>query len=125
MNVILSEIAASDDKLLSFDRRNSKFSVNTSRAAWLYDNIGARYGFVANKSHFHRVAANRFRDRYRGTAFYRPGRDGMLRNLAVGLGNTGDEAARPTLERLAADRSELVAEHARWGLEVLGERPGR
>ncbi|MDX1396757.1 MAG: tRNA epoxyqueuosine(34) reductase QueG [Gemmatimonadota bacterium] len=57
-----------------------------------------------------------FRERYRGTAFRRPGRDGLLRNLAVGLGNTGSADARAMLERLVDDRSELVAEHARWGL---------
>ena len=58
--------------------------------------------------------ADRFRARYRGTAFSRPGRDGLLRNLAVGLGNAGDPAARPILRRLEADPSSLVREHARW-----------
>ena len=57
-----------------------------------------------------------FRQRYRGTAFSRPGRDGLLRNLAVGLGNAGDPAARPVLQRLATDPSPLVREHARWAL---------
>ena len=71
------------------------------------------------------LADEAFRDRYRGTAFYRPGREGLLRNLAVGLGNSGDETVRPTLERLASDRSELVVEHARWGLEALDARPAR
>ncbi|MDH3734832.1 MAG: tRNA epoxyqueuosine(34) reductase QueG [Gemmatimonadota bacterium] len=60
-----------------------------------------------------------FKARYRGTALSRPGRDGLLRNLAVGLGNSGDLTAVSTLEMLAADASELVAEHARWGLEEL------
>ena len=63
--------------------------------------------------------ADEFRARYRGTAFSRPGRDGLLRNLAVGLGNTGGHDARPTLRRLAEDPSPLVREHARWALDVL------
>ena len=63
--------------------------------------------------------ADGFRARYRGTAFSRPGRDGLLRNLAVGLGNTGGVGARPILERLRADSSPLVREHARWALDVL------
>ena len=63
--------------------------------------------------------ANEFRARYRGTAFSRPGRDGLLRNLAVGLGNAGGLAARPILRRLAEDPSPLVREHARWALNVL------
>ncbi|WP_425153807.1 tRNA epoxyqueuosine(34) reductase QueG [Candidatus Palauibacter sp.] len=60
-----------------------------------------------------------FRARYRGTAFSRPGRDGLLRNLAVGLGNAGGAAARPVLRRLEADSSPLVREHARWALARL------
>jgi epoxyqueuosine reductase len=56
----------------------------------------------------------------------RPGRNGMLRNLCVALGNygaTSDEAAgrvRPVLERAAEDRSELVREHAEWGVGRAG-----
>lgn len=63
--------------------------------------------------------AERFRARYRGTALARPGRDGLLRNLCVGLGNAGDERAIPVLDRCAADDSELVAEHAGWALSRL------
>ncbi len=66
------------------------------------------------------LSAAAFRERYRGTALSRPGRDGLLRNLAVALGNAGGEGAAATLRRLAADRSELVREHARWALERLG-----
>ncbi len=61
-----------------------------------------------------------FRERYRGTALTRPGRDGLLRNLAVALGNAGGEGAVGALQRLTADRSELVREHARWALDRLG-----
>ena len=61
-----------------------------------------------------------FRERYGDTALERPGRDAMLRNLCVGLGNSGrPDAAAPVLERCAEDRSELVREHARWALEAL------
>jgi epoxyqueuosine reductase len=61
-----------------------------------------------------------YRARYRDTALTRPRRDGMLRNLCVGLGNSGDPGARDTLERCARDDSPLVREHARWALEHLG-----
>jgi epoxyqueuosine reductase len=67
------------------------------------------------------LTALEFKERYRGTAFARPGRDGMLRNLAVGLGNAGGPGARPVLKRLAGDASVLVREHAEWGLERLNE----
>jgi len=59
------------------------------------------------------------RARYRGTAFHRPGRAGMLRNLCVGLGNSGRPEALPVLQRAAADDSELVREHARWAMDRL------
>lgn len=60
-----------------------------------------------------------YRARYRDTALTRPRRDGMLRNLCVGLGNSGDPGAREILERCAGDHSPLVREHATWGLERL------
>lgn len=66
------------------------------------------------------LSAATFRERYRGTALTRPGRDGLLRNLAVALGNAGGEGAVGALQRLTADRSELVREHARWALDRLG-----
>ncbi len=60
-----------------------------------------------------------YRQRYRDTALTRPRRDGMLRNLCVGLGNSGDPGARETLDRCARDGSPLVREHATWALERL------
>jgi epoxyqueuosine reductase len=69
--------------------------------------------------------AEEFRTRYRGTALARPGRDGLLRNLCVGMGNTGDSRAVPILRRCADEGSELVQEHARWALNRLSQtRPG-
>ena len=46
-------------------------------------------------------------------------RRGLLRNVAVALGNSGDPTKRPVLERLAADEDPLVREHARWALRRL------
>ncbi len=60
-----------------------------------------------------------YRSRYRETAFARPGRSGMLRNLCVGLGNSGRREAVPLLHRCLEDRSELVGEHAAWALQRL------
>ena len=62
-----------------------------------------------------------FDERYGDTALERPGRHALLRNLCVGLGNSGrPEAAVPVLERCAEDGSALVREHAEWALEELG-----
>lgn len=66
-----------------------------------------------------------FRSAYRGSALARPGRDGLLRNLAVGLGNSGAAEVLPTLDRLAHEPSELVREHARWAIDrVRTTSPG-
>jgi epoxyqueuosine reductase len=62
-----------------------------------------------------------FGERYRGTALRRPGREGMLRNLCVGLGNSGDAASRGVLKRCLEDPSPLVREHAAWALSRVRE----
>jgi len=63
--------------------------------------------------------ADAFRQAYRGTPLSRPGRDAMLRNLCVGLGNSGKKDAIPVLRRCLDDDSELVREHAAWALGRL------
>jgi len=55
----------------------------------------------------------------RGTAVRRVGYEGLLRNVAVALGNSRVGEARPHLEHLAASESPLVREHAEWGLSRL------
>lgn len=60
-----------------------------------------------------------YRETYRGTPLSRPGRDAMLRNLCVGLGNSGESEAAAVLRRCLTDDSELVREHAAWALGEL------
>jgi epoxyqueuosine reductase len=50
-------------------------------------------------------------------------RRGLLRNVAVALGNSGDLSKRPVLEHLARDEDPLVREHAEWALRRLGAPP--
>ena len=65
-----------------------------------------------------------FEQRFAGTPIRRAKRRGLLRNVCVALGNCGDEAALPALERAAADAEALVAEHARWAITCIqGRRP--
>jgi epoxyqueuosine reductase len=62
-----------------------------------------------------------FERRFAGTPIRRAKRRGLLRNVCVALGNSGDEAALPALERAATDAEPLVAEHARWAIaRILG-----
>lgn len=57
------------------------------------------------------------RERLRGSAIKRTRRRGLLRNLAVALGNSAHPGRRRILERLADDDDPLVQEHARWALK--------
>lgn len=63
-----------------------------------------------------------FDDKLAGSPVRRAGYAGLLRNVAIALGNSGDPRARPHLERLAAHDEELVREHAAWGLARLDTR---
>ncbi len=60
-----------------------------------------------------------FREAFRRSPVKRAKRRGLLRNVAVAIGNGGDPSQRPILDRLAADEDPLVREHARWALERL------
>ena len=67
-----------------------------------------------------------FRSRFAGSAIKRIGRDRFVRNVAYALGNSGQPAvALPAVERLLADRSELVRDAAEWArsrLDTNGQR---
>jgi len=60
-----------------------------------------------------------FRALFRGSPVKRAKRRGMLRNVAVALGNSGDAAHRPLLQTLAEDGDPIVREHAAWALARL------
>ena len=63
-----------------------------------------------------------FRERFRGSAVLRTRRRGLLRNVAVALGNVSAGGSSASLERLASDSEPLVAEQAR---EALRHGAGR
>jgi epoxyqueuosine reductase len=60
-----------------------------------------------------------FRQRFRGTALERTKRRGVLRNVCVAMGNSGNAEFIPLLEVLLEDEEELVREHAAWALARL------
>jgi epoxyqueuosine reductase len=66
-----------------------------------------------------RLDGDAFRERFRKSPVKRAKRRGLLRNVAVALGNSGDRSRRPLLETLAADDDPVVAEHAAWALRRL------
>lgn len=60
-----------------------------------------------------------FRARFATTAVKRIGRDRFIRNVCVALGNSGDAAMRPVLERLSRDAAEVVRAQAAQALQRL------
>jgi epoxyqueuosine reductase len=62
-----------------------------------------------------------FRRRFQGTPMLRTKRRGLLRNVCVALGNSGDRATIPALQRAAKDPEPLIAEHAQWAIERIGQ----
>jgi epoxyqueuosine reductase len=64
--------------------------------------------------------ADGFRARFGRTAVTRAKRRGLLRNVAVALGNSGNRAAVPALVAALADPEPLVRGHAAWALGRLG-----
>ena len=71
------------------------------------------------------LSEDEFRRRYAGTPILRTGRGRLLRNVAVALGNWGDERAIPALVRAISDAEPLVRGHSAWALGRIGGRAAR
>ena len=63
-----------------------------------------------------------FRERFRRTPVWRTKYQGLLRNVAVALGNSGGDEHTQLLESLAQSNDEVVRAHALWALGRLQER---
>ena len=63
-----------------------------------------------------------FKSRFAGSPVLRTKRRGLLRNVCVALGNTGDATALSALEKAARDSEPLIAEHAQWAMGQIEER---
>ena len=63
-----------------------------------------------------------FKNKFADTPILRTKRRGLLRNVCVALGNTGDATALPALKRTANDADPLIAEHARWGIDQIQKK---
>ena len=63
-----------------------------------------------------------FREQFRGSPIKRTKRRGLLRNVAVALGNWGDRSAVPALARALDDHEPLIRGHVAWALgRIAGE----
>jgi epoxyqueuosine reductase len=65
-----------------------------------------------------------FKHRFAGTPMLRTKRRGLLRNVCVALGNSGDEKALPALEQALQDKEPLIVEHAAWAIRQIRIRTG-
>lgn len=61
-----------------------------------------------------------FRARFKGTPLKRTKRRGILRNVAVALGNWGHRDAMPVLAEATHDAEPLIRAHAAWALAQIG-----
>ncbi len=67
-----------------------------------------------------RITPDEFTSRFGRTPIKRAKREGLQRNVAVALGNSGDRAAVPALARALREEALLVRLHAAWALGRLG-----
>jgi epoxyqueuosine reductase len=65
-----------------------------------------------------------FNQRFRNSPIKRAKRRGLIRNLAVALGNTGGETDLPVLEQAAQDKEPLARDHAIWAIRKIANRSG-
>ncbi len=63
-----------------------------------------------------------FNQRFKKSPFKRAKRRGYLRNLAVAIGNNGNENDIPILDQATQDDEPMVSEHAKWAKEKLEDR---
>jgi epoxyqueuosine reductase len=70
------------------------------------------------------LSDEQFCSRYGETALARPGREGLLRNLCVGLGNSGNPSVVPVVMRCFDEDSPVIREHAVWALARLATLRG-
>jgi len=63
-----------------------------------------------------------FREVFAGTPIKRTGRDRLLRNVLIAIGNTGDPAFLETVEKRLTDDSPLVRRAAEWARLRLTEK---
>ena len=60
-----------------------------------------------------------FRVRFKASPLKRTKRRGLLRNVAVALGNWGSREALPVLEQALQDQEPLIREHAAWAIAQI------
>jgi len=65
------------------------------------------------------LTEQQFNERFANSAIKRSRYQGFLRNIAVVMGNSGNQRFMPILARLANWPDEIVKSHAEWALDRL------
>ncbi len=60
-----------------------------------------------------------FNQRFKKSPIKRAKRRGYLRNLAVAIGNNGNESDLPILEQAMQDDESLIKDHAKWAMDKI------
>jgi epoxyqueuosine reductase len=63
-----------------------------------------------------KLSAEDFSERFRNSPIKRTKRRGLLRNIAVAMGNSGDRTFLPQLNEMAETEDPMIAEHAHWAI---------
>jgi len=69
-----------------------------------------------------RMTVDEFREVFRDSPVKRARFNGLRRNAAIAMGNSGDDRFLAVLEELSRDEDATVAEHARWALQRLRKK---
>jgi epoxyqueuosine reductase len=84
------------------------------------DHLKPRDGNILPKlSELFELDGEAFRERFRKSPIKRPGRAGLLRNVAIAMGNSGSAEYIPLLIKALDDSEPLVRGHAAWALARL------
>ena len=65
------------------------------------------------------ISSEEFQEKFRGSPIRRTKRNGLRRNAAIAMGNSGDRRFFTVLQEMQADEDPAVAESANWAMKKL------
>lgn len=94
----------------------NRFAAATAERAFWPHNSSYPFELV----HLAQITREEFNARFKNSPIRRAKRDGLVRNVAVALGNSQRPEAVPVLTRALNDGSAVVRAHAAWALGQIG-----
>jgi epoxyqueuosine reductase len=90
-----------------------------SKAAFVDDPAFGSKNMNPPLDHLAAMTEDEFQSAFAGSPVNRTRYSGFLRNVAIAMGNSGQERFREPLEKLAQSADPLISEHAQWALGQL------